>query len=98
MKNMNIAALTDKQLKTLHDKLAAELRARTASSNFNRTLSRLVAVDPGYQTATARRRFAGGFYTESFPSGHTRGFYAKTKSGILYKYRPLSGQWYKFEG
>ena len=102
---MDINALSLKQLKALSDSITRELRARDQKSYTAKVLSRLVPLEVGtspvddiYFPASIHKRFGGGFFSEKLPGGRTKGIYAKTKTGIVYKWHKSCNEWDKFEG
>jgi hypothetical protein len=103
---MDINTLSLKQLKNLANSIAAELRAREEAATKFRAEARLVPVkvassyaeDGVYVAQSTQKRFAGGFFTEKLKGGRTKGLYAKTKTGVIYKRKNISGEWLKFDG
>ena len=95
---MDVTLISDKQLKALYNKITVELRAREEAATKFRTEARLVPAEPRFLSQSTRKRFAGGFFTELLSNGRTKGFYAKTKTGIIWKMHNISGEWRKFNG
>ena len=103
MVKIDYAALTDKQLRNIKDKVERELDERSArlkqkSSPWQKKLVRvpdhnLVNYTAGcYITATTKNRFKGGFW-RTLPNENFN-LFAKTKTGILYRFSEFDRKWH----
>ena len=94
---IDLAAMSIPELKELHKRLLAHIRERTAEKTRSTLEDKLdpIEPDPKLVPAKDRRRFEGGFFVETDRHGKISRFFAKTKSGLLYRYDAMTKKWVK---
>lgn len=99
---VDLSSMSTAQLNALITAATKEKEARLAGGRKSRLEDALVPVDePGAPLRAAdEKRFVAFFTRRSAPGSKnpTSGAYAKTRSGILYKYDPYNRLWAKVEG
>lgn len=101
-----IETLSKKQLVTLRGKIDRLLDAELKRDRLKRLNSRLLRISYKecvqdswiFDAATppsTRERFAGGFFCTIDGNKHDNHFYAKTKTGIIYRLNTQHRKWVK---
>ena len=96
---VDFGIMSDSKLSRLISKAEDELNSRRANKKREKLLARLKPIDieeiqffgayhpADYLTPTLIKKFGGGFFQDS------TGVYAKTKTGILYKWYSADQKW-----
>ena len=99
---LDLDSMSDSQLHRLVQAASDALESRSGEKRSSNLLGRLKKIDPSkldfyadnmasmYTPDSLVRKFAGGFFADT-----NRSLYAKTMSGILYRYNSRNRKWEK---